>query len=550
MQRLNASLKALADNVWGLPLIVLLVGTGILLSVVLKLIQIRKYPLSIRIIMGKYDDPSEKGEISHFQALTSALSATIGLGNIAGVAVAISLGGPGALVWMWLTAMIGMATKYSTCLLALKYRTIHEDGTVSGGPMFTIVNGLGKSWKPLAMLFALFTIFASFGMANMFQANQMANTLYDAFQIKQWITGIFLVVFVSLVIIGGIKRIGAVTSKLVPFMCVLYVVASLTILAINAKAIPAAVCLIFTSAFTGIKPVTGGFAGIAFWIVLQQGMRRGTFSNESGLGSAPIAHAAAKTQEPVREGLVAMMGPFIDTVIICSMTALVIITTETWTMGRPFRVDAKEIATIAPDAKPTATGPSVLAEDKQLTDKQGVIWPGEVTDVRLFPFKHQAIVRVGDGLREYFIAEYSPEHEWAKSVKTGNRVLVTGFIRKRARVEGAVLTMFAFGAVLGRPGTFFVVIAVALFALSTAISWSYYGDRCADFLFGNIGVIVYRILFVIVLFIGAVYKLDAVVNFSDACNGLMAIPNLIVTLALLPVIVRETRDYFQRHSDA
>ncbi|NOZ23064.1 MAG: sodium:alanine symporter family protein [Planctomycetes bacterium] len=543
MDQLNWVLEESASRVWGIPLIVLLVGTGLVLSVVLKLIQIRKYPLSVGIISGKYDDPEEKGEISHFRALTSALSATIGLGNIAGVAVAISLGGPGALLWMWLTATIGMATKYSTCLLSLKYRTIHEDGTVGGGPMFTIVNGLGAKWKPLAVAFAIFTMAASFGMANMFQANQMANVLHDAFCVPPWITGIAVVIFVSLVIIGGIKRIGAVTSKLVPFMCVVYVVAALTVLVIKASAIPEAIALIFTTAFTGIKPAAGGFAGIVFMTVLQQGMRRGTFSNESGLGSAPIAHAAAKTQEPVREGLVAMMGPFIDTILICSMTALVIITTGTWKMGDAPRVQGTEMTKIEADAHPAPTGPTVHEGRKQVGKE--VAWSGEVIDVRIFPFKHQIVVKTGDGMHQTFFAESAPEQNWAGKVSPGDRVLIKGKID--GKVDGAVITSFAFGWVLGKAGIYLVVLAVCLFALSTAISWSYYGDRCADFLWGATGVKVYRLLFVIVLFIGSVYKLDAVVNFSDACNGLMAVPNLIVTLALLPVVVRETKDYFRRY---
>ncbi|MEW6359112.1 MAG: sodium:alanine symporter family protein [Planctomycetota bacterium] len=543
MDRFNQILEKTAGHVWGIPLIVLLVGTGILLSILLKLVQIRKFPLSVRIISGKYDDPNEEGEVSHFRALTSALSATVGLGNIAGVAVAISLGGPGALFWMWLTASVGMAIKYSTCLLALKYRTIHADGTVSGGPMFTIVKGLGPRWKPLAVAFSLFTITASFGMANMFQANQMANALREGFSIPTWLTGIVLVVLVSLVIVGGIKRIGAVTSMLVPFMCLLYIIGGLAVLAARASAVPEAIRLIFTAAFTGVEPAAGGFAGIAVWTTLQQGVRRGTFSHESGLGSAPIAHAAAKTREPVREGLVAMMEPFIDTILICSMTALVIVVTGTWRMGDAPRVRGEEMTRIAADSRPASEGPTVVEGRK--ASGRTVAWAGEVVDVRIFPFKHQIVVKVGDGMHQTFFAESPPELNWAGQVAAGDHVLIKGKIE--GKVDGAAITSFAFGSVLGWVGIYVVIAAVVLFAVSTTISWSYYGDRCADFLFGEKGIKTYRIIFAGVLFIGSVHKLEAVVNFADICNGLMAIPNLIATLALLPVILGETRDYFRRY---
>jgi len=547
MEALNQALGTVAGYVWGLPLIVLLVGTGVLLSITLKFIQIRRYGLAVKIISGRYDDPSETGEVSHFRALTSALSGTIGLGNIAGVAVAISLGGPGALFWMWITALFGMATKYATCLLANRYRTVHEDGSVSGGPMYTIENAMGKSWKPLAAAFAVFTIGASFGMANLFQSNQVASSLYEAFSVPTWATGLGIVVFVALVIIGGIKRIGAVTGRLVPLMCGIYIVAAIVVLILKAEAVPDAFALIFTTAFTGVEPAAGGFAGIAFWIVLQQGVRRGTFSNEAGLGSAPIAHAAAKTREPVREGLVAMMGPFIDTITICTMTALVIISTGTWKLGSPPKVKASFYSAATAEAPAVERGPTIREAYDRGGDLRGtdVRWTGEVFVVQKMAFEDRVGLHLGGGMRESCFAVFPRSLGAADELQGGERITIQG--KLHGDVGGAVLTTFAFSTVFGEWGGVLIIIGILFFALSTIITWSYYGDRAAMYLFGPRGVLPYRILYVIVIFIGAIYTLDAVVNISDILNGLMAIPNLIVTLVLLPKVIAMTRDYLERH---
>ncbi len=332
MEALKALLGAIDGVVWGPVMIVLLVGTGIYLSIRLKFIQISSFGHAVKIVKGDYDHESggKEGEISHFQALSAALSATIGTGNIAGVATAIALGGPGALFWMWITAFFGMATKYASCLLGLKYRTIDENGVVTGGPMLYLERGLGQKW--LGVLFAIFAVIASFGIGNMVQANSVAEPVAATFGLPKWITGLVMGVLVWLVIVGGIKRVGKVASRIVPFMSIAYIATALVVLIINFSAIPAAFAQIFSHAFTPTS-ATGGFAGAVVLLTLRYGVARGVFSNEAGLGSAPMAHAAAQTDEPVREGMVAMLGPFIDTIIICTMTGLAIVTSGAWTSG-------------------------------------------------------------------------------------------------------------------------------------------------------------------------------------------------------------------------
>lgn len=334
--QLSPETAALLDRVdgwiWGLFLMFLLVGTGLFFAVRTRFIQLRKLRHAIDLVSGKYDNPADDGEITHFQALATALSATIGTGNIAGVATAIATGGPGAVFWMWVTGLLGSGIKYASCTLGMKYRVIHEDGSASGGPMYYLERGLGLKW--LAVAFAFFAAVASFGIGNMIQANSMALPLNEEFGLPKSFIGLLIALFAGLVIIGGIKRIGRVTAKLTPIMTIIYVVGAIAILITNGDKIGEAFSLIFTHAFTPTA-ATGGFAGSALAATIRHGVAKGVFSNESGLGSAPIAHAAARTREPVREGLVAMIGPFIDTLLICTLTALVIITTGAWELTNP-----------------------------------------------------------------------------------------------------------------------------------------------------------------------------------------------------------------------
>jgi AGCS family alanine or glycine:cation symporter len=330
MEDLITILDKIDSYVWGPPLIVFLLFVGIFLTIRYRFLQVGKFRHAIDLISGKYDDPKEEGEITHFQALSAALSATIGTGNIAGVATAIAAGGPGAVFWMWITGALGMANKFASASLGLRFRVIHPDGSASGGPMYYLERGM--KLKFMGWLFAFFAAVASFGIGDMVQANSVAKPLEEHLGIPSYVTGLIAAFLVGLVIIGGIKRIGKVASRIVPFMCIVYVGSALLVLLLHFDKIPGALALIFAKAFTPTSAV-GGFLGATVAQTIRFGVARGLFSNEAGLGSASIAHSAAKTKEPVREGLVAMIGPFVDTLVICTMTALVIIITGAWNSG-------------------------------------------------------------------------------------------------------------------------------------------------------------------------------------------------------------------------
>jgi AGCS family alanine or glycine:cation symporter len=434
-----------SEYVWGVPMLILLVGTGIFLTIRLRGLQFRGlfYSLYLALIKRKEDGVSE-GDISHFQALMTALSATVGTGNIAGVSIAIATGGPGALFWMWITGLFGMATKYAEAVLAVKYREKDGHGAMKGGPMYYISKGLG--WRWLAIVFAIFASVAAFGIGNMVQSNSVAEAVLAAFNIKHWITGLFLAIITGLVIIGGIKSIGRVTSVLVPIMILFYVAAAVAVIVINYRAIPEAFELVFKHAFTATA-ATGGFLGALVLQTIRLGVSKGVFSNESGLGSAPIAAAAAQTKNPVSQALVSMTQTFIDTIVVCSLTGFVIITTGLWHSGS----------------------------------------------------------------------------------------------------TGSELTASAFSH--GLPGSFggaIVAVSLILFAYSTMLGWSYYGEKSLEYLFGAGFIKPYRAVFCIFIFIGAYTKLDLVWAVADVFNGLMAIPNLIALLALSGVVVQETNRHYRK----
>ncbi len=436
----------LAGLLWQNPFtLIALLGTGLYLTVRMGLVQIRGFRHSIHLIGGRYSSHKDVGEVSHFQALATALSATVGTGNIAGVATAITLGGPGALFWMWVTAFIGMATKFTECTLALKFRQIAPDGTVAGGPMYTLLHGL--KMPKLAALFATFALIASFGIGNMVQANSVVDGLgfiFPAVKEDGWLLGIVMAVLVGLVIVGGVKRIAKVAGTLVPFMAIFYVAGALLVLLNHLADIPAA---LFTIVNHALNPWAVG--GAAVGEAIRWGVARGLFSNEAGLGSSPMAHAAARTNEPVREGLVAMMEPFIDTLVICTMTGLVIVVTGAY-LNRP--------------------------ED----------------------------------------------------------------------AVGAALTAYAFSETLGAGGGWVVGIGLCLFAFSTIISWSYYGDRAAQFLFGARAVLPYRVVFTVMVVFGAAVPLPLVWNLADITNILMALPNLLCLIMLAGLVRKLHDEYFAR----
>lgn len=441
METLNAVLNSLSGFIWGPFTLVLLLGVGIYLSLGLKLMPWRQLSNAFKhLIVGRSSQGD--GDIPPFQALMTAMSATVGTGNIAGVATAIFIGGPGAIFWMWITALFGMATKYAEAVLAVKYRETDDDGRFVGGPMYYIKNGLGKKWHWLGFLFALFGTIAAFGIGNMVQSNSVADALHSNFAVDTNLTGIVIAGLAALVILGGIKRIGTVASKLVPIMAIFYITGSLIIIFANITEVPAALAIIVDSAFNGHAAV-GGFTGATIMMAIQFGIARGIFSNEAGLGSAPIAHAAAQTNNPVRQGMVGMLGTFIDTIIICTMTALVIIISGAWTSGE------------------TGASLSSLA--------------------------------------------------YASSLPLGEYVITFGLV---------------------------------IFAFTTILGWSYYGERCAEFIFGTKIILPYRLLWIAAVFIGASQKVNLIWILADVMNGFMAIPNLIALALLSPIVFKITKEYF------
>ena len=445
----TAVVQKIGDFVWGpFLLIPLLLLTGLYLTIRLRGIQFRKLWHSLYVALIVRREKGAEGDISHFQALMTALAATVGTGNIVGVATAIATGGPGALFWMWMTGLVGMATKFSEALLSVKFRVTDERGEQCGGPMYYLANGI--QWpvlgKTLGWLFALFAVCASFGIGNMVQSNSVAHALHTSFQVPVWATGLILAIAAGLVILGGIKSIGRFTGIFVPVMIAVYMLGSGLVLILFARQIPAALGLVFEGAFSGTAAV-GGFAGAAVRQAIRFGVARGIFSNESGLGSAGIAAAAAQTREPVRQALVSMTQTFIDTIVVCSFTGLAILVTGGWREG----------------------------------------------------------------------------------------------------LNGAALTQYAFAHGLpGEWGGWLVAVCLSMFAFSTMLGWSYYGEKSVEYLVGERFILPYRILFIVAIFFGAIRSLDFVWGLSDVMNGLMALPNLVGLLLLSGVIVKETRDYFKR----
>tara|TARA_A100001015_G_scaffold207795_1_gene232462 strand:- start:2839 stop:4173 length:1335 start_codon:yes stop_codon:yes gene_type:complete len=443
METVTAALNTLSSFIWGPVTLVLLLGVGIYLSLGLKLMPWAKIPHAFGLLkQGR--KASGDGDIPPFQALMTALSATVGTGNIAGVATAIFIGGPGAIFWMWITALFGMATKYAEALLAVKYRETDQLGKHVGGPMYYIKNGLGQNWQWLAFLFALFGTIAAFGIGNMVQSNSVADALNTNFGVNTQLTGSVIAALAALVILGGIKRIGTVAGKLVPIMAILYIVGSLLIILAELDQVPAALMVIVDSAFNG-HAAAGGFAGATVLMAIRFGIARGIFSNEAGLGSAPIAHAAAQTDNPVRQGMIGMLGTFIDTIIICTMTALVIIISGAWTSGE----------------------------------------------------------------------------------------------------TGASLSTLAYGSSMPF-GEYIITFGLVIFAFTTILGWSYYGERCAEYIFGTKIILPYRLLWIAAVFIGASQKVNLIWLLADVMNGFMALPNLIALALLSPVVFKISKEYFSQ----
>jgi AGCS family alanine or glycine:cation symporter len=543
MQALTDLINTIGGYI-GMVLIVPLVGTGIYLTLRMRFIQMRKLKHSWEIIRGVYDDPKDAGDITHFQALSAALSATIGIGNIAGVATAIHYGGPGALFWMWVTAFFGMCTKYVECTLSQKYRKINPDGSASGGPMYYIEKGLGTGWKPLAVIFALCAALCSFGTGNMVQSFTVADSFRTEFGIPTWISGLVVASIVALVIIGGIKRIGQVASKLVPFMSALYIIAALTILFLNYPSLPGAFTSIIEGAFTPLAGL-GGFAGATMLYALNWGVKRGLFSNEAGQGSAPIAHAAAKTGEPIREGAVAMVGPLLDTLIICTMTGLVILVTGAWSGKQMTNKPLTDVEFLSPGSSYTM---NTELEGDRFVGELEVVY-GEVEDV-VIGANHGSVegALIGFSEADLFSGKISVGEDGAVTVLEGDAdpgsLLVYGLMRQ----NGSLLTAFAFSRGLGGGpwGSWLVTIGVFLFAISTMISWSYYGDRSVQYLWGDKAVLPYKWVYVFFNFLGSMLALEVVWGLGDIALSLMSFPNLLALLILAVKVAHWQKDYFSR----
>ena len=563
MQKVNEFLLFLNDYLGGHQWFVyFLLGTGIFFTLYLGLPQIRYFGHAIRIVKGKFDRADDIGDTSHFQALTTALSGTVGTGNIAGVALAIHLGGPAALFWMLVTAMLGMTTKFVEVTISHKYRDILPDGSISGGPMYymkkrmNITTRKGKIIKTGAVLgafFAFATILSSFGTGSLPQINSISESMFTSFGINHTLTGGVLAVLLGLVIIGGIKRIAKVTSTLVPMMAIIYVLGAILVIATNYQNILPSLGSIFTDAFTGSAAV-GGFLGAGFAFTFNKGVNRGLFSNEAGQGSAPIAHSAAKAQEPVSEGMVAILEPFIDTIIICTITGLVLLSSGVWNEKIDNRFQQADLQILEGSYLEQNDNDSKLlarafSNDTTLTlftgsmqVEEGTVITDGVTIIHAESFAENVVVTRGkekytgpipvkDGVVRF--SELSEENE---------AVYFTG----RSLIHSAALTTEAFKrSMLGDWGQYIVSIGLLLFAFSTAISWSYYGGRAVTYLFGTRYVIIYRMIYVVGFFLASFTDTTIVWNLSYITIAVMTIPNLFGLLVLRKDIKRTIGTYWK-----
>jgi AGCS family alanine or glycine:cation symporter len=526
----------------------LLVGTGLFFTLYLKFPQVRYFRHAFLQVSGKFDEEGARGDTTHFRALTTALSGTVGTGNIAGVALAIHLGGPAALFWMLVTAMLGMTTKFVEVTLSHKYREFAADGTAAGGPMYYMKNRLNMKW--MAVLFALATIVSSFGTGNMPQINSIANAMHSAFGIQHALTGGVLAVLLALIILGGIKRIAATTSKLVPVMAVFYLVGALSVILANADNVVPALVATAGDIFTG-SSATGGFLGASIAYAFNRGVNRGLFSNEAGQGSAPIAHAAAKADHPVSEGMVAILEPFIDTIIICMLTGLVLLSSGVWNEKHENVFQRADLVIL-----------SGVWDESDAADREQLFHylnPKVPSSVRHFNGR----LHVDDGvIREpvtLIHARSVAENVVVSSTLSGERFTgvlpvengrifnAAGEIRLTGRslLHSAPLTTLAFSrGLFGDLGQYIIPISLLLFAFSTAISWSYYGDRAVTFLWGIEYVRYYRVLYVLGFFAASVVDTTIVWTFSGIAIALMTIPNIIGILLLHREMKESVADYW------
>ncbi len=540
MESFGTILTKVDDFVWGPVMLILLVGTGIFLTIRTGFLPWRNLGYAIKSTLSKEARQKKdggKGDISPFSALTTALAATIGTGNIVGVATAMVAGGPGALVWMWISAAFGLTSKFSECMLAIKYREVNEKGEMSGGPMYTMKKAFKhkKLGSVLGWLFAFFAVIASFGIGNMTQANSISEALHSTFNLSPIITGVVITILALIIIVGGIKYISKVSSFVVPFMAIFYVIAGVIVIFGNIGNVPAGIREIFSMAFS-IQAVGGGLCGTitaSLMNAMRFGVARGVFSNEAGMGSAAITAAAAHTDHPVRQGYINMTGTFWDTIVVCTITGLCIASsgvlgsTETNVAGAYTTTGT----TISIEASNVSDGKDASAEyTYQINDNENTL---TLTDSKQSTLVLTAVETSG-----------TLAGTWTDA--SGNKYIFTedGSYEYDSVIKGAALTILAFETVLGRVGAILVSIGIALFAFSTILGWEYHGEKAFEYIFKSPKYnMIYRIFFSLIVYVGATTTLDIVWNFSDIANALMAIPNLICLLALSGEIARDMKEF-------
>jgi len=556
MQKLNEVLIKVDGLIGGAQWFVfILLGVGLFFTIYLKFPQFRYLRHSLRIVSGKYDKKDDKGDTSHFQALTTALSGTVGTGNIAGVAFAIHLGGAGALFWMLITALVGMCTKFVEVTLSHKYRDFTKNGEVSGGPMYYMKKRLNiklpsgkllQTGKWLGIFFAVATVFSSFGTGNLPQINSISNSIKATFGVDQIITGAVLAVLLAFVIIGGIKRIAKVTEKLVPGMALIYFIGAFIVIASNYQNIIPSFISVFSEVFTGTAAV-GGFMGAGFAFAFNRGVNRGLFSNEAGQGSAPIAHAAARAHEPVSEGLVAILEPFIDTIIICTLTGLVILSSGVWNEKMPNTFQMADVVVLNQDFSQDNPDDVATMADFLNRKTETPTYSGEL-EIRDGQLQNTITILHARSVAENM--EFLVDGDiYTGIINVDNGVIKSDDLKLEiigsSLIHSAPLTTEAFKkSWMGDYGKYIVSIGLLLFAFSTAISWSYYGGRAMTFLFGPKSVIWYRMVYVVGFFVASFTDTSIVWTFSGITIAFMTIPNLVGIFSLRKEVKSTIRDYW------
>ncbi len=537
------------DFVWGPVMLVLLVGTGIFLTIRTGFLPWRNLPYALKSTLSKEARTKSRGEgdVSPFSALTTALAATIGTGNIVGVATAMVSGGPGALVWMWISACFGLTSKFSECMLAIKYREVNEKGEMSGGPMYTMKKAFKhkKFGSVLGWLFAFFAVIASFGIGNMTQANSIASALNETFHFPVSIVGIVITVLALLIIVGGIKTISKVSSVVVPVMAIFYVICGLIVIIGNIGNVPSGVAAIFSMAFS-VKAVSGGALGTvvaSMMSAMRYGVARGVFSNEAGMGSAAITAAAATTDNPVRQGYINMTGTFWDTIVVCTITGLAIASSGVLGMTAEKAVGTYEVNGTQMVVEADYSGETKTTEYDMAIDGETVTLTAKDTTLKLTPYNGDK-ENIASGVTEAAITDGVITGTWQGDDKNVYNFYEDGSFKYDQLVEGSSLTIQAFKTVLGSAGGWLVAIGITLFAFSTILGWEYHGEKAFEYILGTHKYnMVYRVVFSLIAYIGATQTLDLVWNLSDIANALMAIPNLICLLILSGEIARDMKEF-------